>query len=35
MSSRYAEVYQSWQKDPQAFWAEAARDIRPDSADLR
>jgi propionyl-CoA synthetase len=27
MSSRYAEVYQSWQKDPQAFWAEAAREI--------
>ena len=27
MLSRYAEVYQSWQKDPQAFWAEAAREI--------
>ncbi len=27
MSSRYAEVYQSWQKDPQAFWAEAGKEI--------
>ena len=27
MSSRYAEVYQSWQKDPQAFWAQAAKEI--------
>ena len=25
--SRYHEVYAAWQKDPQAFWAEAARDI--------
>jgi propionyl-CoA synthetase len=25
--SRYAEVYQSWQRDPDGFWAEAARDI--------
>jgi len=27
MSSRYAEVYQSWQKDPQAFWAQAAGEL--------
>ncbi|RJG43630.1 propionyl-CoA synthetase [Mesorhizobium sp. DCY119] len=27
MRSRYHEVYESWQKDPEAFWAEAARDI--------
>ncbi|OYZ86093.1 MAG: hypothetical protein B7Y01_05380, partial [Xanthobacter sp. 17-67-6] len=26
-SSRYGEVYARWQRDPQAFWAEAARDI--------
>ncbi|MFG1426464.1 propionyl-CoA synthetase [Roseixanthobacter glucoisosaccharinicivorans] len=26
-SSRYGEVYARWQHDPQAFWAEAARDI--------
>ena len=25
--SRYAEVYERWKKDPQAFWAEAARDV--------
>ncbi|HLN10687.1 MAG TPA: AMP-binding protein, partial [Xanthobacteraceae bacterium] len=25
--SRYAEVYRDWQRDPQRFWAEAARDI--------
>jgi propionyl-CoA synthetase len=25
--SRYHEVYAAWQKDPEAFWAEAARDI--------
>ncbi len=25
--SRYAEVYASWQKDPEAFWAEAAKGI--------
>ena len=25
--SRYHEVYASWQKDPEAFWAEAAREI--------
>ena len=27
MSSRYHEVYAAWQRDPEAFWAEAARDI--------
>jgi propionyl-CoA synthetase len=27
MSSRYHEVYAYWQRDPEAFWAEAARDI--------
>jgi len=27
MTSRYHEVYQSWQSDPQAFWAEAAKEI--------
>ena len=26
-TSRYHEAYAAWQKDPQAFWAEAARDI--------
>ena len=25
--SRYAEVYASWQQDPEGFWANAARDI--------
>src|ERR687893_1985063 len=25
--SRYREVYAAWKADPQAFWAEAARDI--------
>ena len=25
--SRYAETYASWKKDPEGFWAEAARDI--------
>jgi propionyl-CoA synthetase len=25
--SRYQDVYASWQKDPEAFWAEAAKDI--------
>ena len=25
--SRYHEVYASWKKDPEAFWAEAAREI--------
>ena len=27
MSSRYREVYARWQRDPEGFWAEAARDI--------
>jgi propionyl-CoA synthetase len=27
MQSRYHEVYAHWQRDPEAFWAEAARDI--------
>ena len=27
MTSRYAEVYEQWRSDPQAFWAEAAREI--------
>jgi propionyl-CoA synthetase len=26
-ASRYHEVYAQWQRDPQAFWAEAAREI--------
>jgi propionyl-CoA synthetase len=26
-TSRYYEVYARWQRDPQAFWGEAARDI--------
>ncbi len=26
-NSRYHEVYAAWQRDPEAFWAEAARDI--------
>jgi propionyl-CoA synthetase len=26
-TSRYHEVYAQWQRDPQAFWAEAAREI--------
>ena len=26
-TSRYHEVYAAWQRDPQAFWAEAAREI--------
>ncbi len=25
--SRYSDVYQSWQRDPETFWATAARDI--------
>ena len=25
--SRYREVYAAWQKDPEAFWAEAAHEI--------
>jgi propionyl-CoA synthetase len=27
MASRYGEVYAGWQKDPEAFWAQAARQI--------
>jgi propionyl-CoA synthetase len=27
MSSRYASVYRSWQENPEAFWAEAAKAI--------
>jgi propionyl-CoA synthetase len=27
MASRYHEVYASWRRDPEAFWAGAARDI--------
>ena len=27
MTSRYREVYAGWQKNPEAFWAEAAREI--------
>ncbi len=27
MASRYHEVYAAWQNDPEAFWAEAAREI--------
>ncbi|HRY07622.1 MAG TPA: propionyl-CoA synthetase [Hyphomicrobiaceae bacterium] len=27
MMSRYAQVYADWQKDPEGFWAEAAKDI--------
>src|SRR3954452_1156326 len=27
MASRYPEVYAAWQRDPQAFWAEAAEEI--------
>ena len=25
--SRYHDVYATWQRDPEAFWAEAAYDI--------
>ena len=25
--SRYHDMYSAWQRDPVAFWAEAARDI--------
>ena len=25
--SRYHEVYKSWQRDPESFWADAASDI--------
>ncbi|EHK58254.1 propionyl-CoA synthetase [Allomesorhizobium alhagi] len=27
MASRYHEVYESWKRDPEGFWAEAAREI--------
>ena len=27
MTSRYDEVYRSWQTDPEGFWAEAAEDV--------
>ena len=27
MSSRYYDVYKSWQTDPEGFWAKAAADI--------
>lgn len=27
MTSRYSEIYQQWQNDPQAFWAQAASEI--------
>ena len=27
MSSRYHEVYAAWKRDPEAYWAEAARAI--------
>ena len=27
MTSRYPEVYAAWQRDPEAFWAEAAQEI--------
>src|SRR5258705_9846703 len=27
LKSRYAEVYGHWQRDPEGFWAEAAREI--------
>jgi propionyl-CoA synthetase len=27
MASRYPDVYATWQRDPQAFWAEAAQEI--------
>jgi propionyl-CoA synthetase len=26
-TSRYHEVYTRWQRDPQAFWGEAAEDV--------
>ena len=26
-SSRYHEVYARWQRDPEAFWAEAANEL--------
>ena len=27
MTSRYAEIYESWRRDPQGFWADAAAEI--------
>ncbi len=27
MTSRYHDVYNSWMREPEAFWAEAAREI--------
>ena len=27
MASRYHEVYEGWQRDPEGFWAEAAKGI--------
>lgn len=27
MTSKYADVYQGWQNDPEGFWAEAAKEI--------
>src|SRR5262245_53721596 len=27
MNSRYHEIYESWKRDPEGFWAEAAREI--------
>jgi len=27
MTSRYHEVYAAWKRDPESFWAEAARDV--------
>ena len=27
LTSRYHEVYERWRRDPQGFWAEAARDV--------
>ena len=26
-ASHYAEIYASWKRDPEGFWADAARDI--------
>ncbi|GAC1559044.1 MAG: propionyl-CoA synthetase [Beijerinckiaceae bacterium] len=27
MASKYPQIYEAWQRDPQAFWAEAAKEI--------
>ena len=27
MASKYHEIYQGWQKDPEGFWANAAKEI--------